>query len=369
MSAAINVLIPSGHSSWALPVINCLSYYSKFRIFLLSAKKRYAAKFSRHIAYHKFYPGLNDVNDKINIINEEISQNSISIVIPLDEEEIIFFINNSSKFFQAAKIIPLPSITSYKNAIEKSRLNIFLNDSGIQTPNTINFPSNNFLINVEKNLSFPVLIKPSIGQGGEGIFKINTFNEFKRVFKEKQGEFILQEYIDGFDIDCSVLCSNGEILTHTIQKCYISANNPFNQQLGVEFLDNEEVYKIVKKLMSTLDWSGVAHIDLRYDNKSKTYKIIEINARFWGSVEASRVAGINFPYLICQLTLGEEIEKQKFKHIKYLRLKGFLKKLKKNPLMLFNFKLIKNNTGFIEVIKDPMPSIFKLKEKIKVRFN
>jgi len=367
MKEKINVLIPSGHSTWAMPIVNCLSYHKNFKLFLLSEKEYTAAKYSKFISYYKYYCQLNDDLYKIKIINEEVKQNDISIVIPLDEEENIFFIKNLNEISDKTKVLALPSLLSMETATDKWKLNNFLELNKIPKPDTLNYPSKTFLNDIEEGFSFPALIKPLDSEGGNGIIKFNNKNEFKTFFNEASvGEFILQEFVDGYDIDCSVLCSNGEILAYTIQKCNILANNPYSQQLGIEFLDNIEVLKIVKRLMNKFNWSGIAHIDLRYDKKANDFKVIEINGRFWGSIEASRAAGINFPYLVCQLALGKEVVFKKVKHIKYMRVKGFIKILKNHPLSFFKDNLINNNTDFISILKDPLPNLFKLKEKLKI---
>ena len=369
MKEEINVLIPSGHSSWALPVINCLSYYSQYKLFLLSAKKSTATKYSRYISYYKFYDQLKNDNERIKIINEEVNQNSISLVIPLDEEEIIFFIKNSDKISKLAKIIPLSTLASYEKAIDKCKFNLFLQKNKLPHPNTIPFSERSFLNRVHQEISFPALIKPCVGQGGKGIVKFNSLDDFNAFYNKNEEEYVIQEYVEGYDIDCSVLCSKGNVLAYTIQKCNLYANNPYSQQLGVEFLDNKQVLKIVKELMAALDWSGIAHVDLRYDEKSKSFKIIEINARVWGSIEASLAAGVNFPILICQLAFGKKVNSTKYKHIKYMRIQGFIKNLKKNPLSIFNFKLIFKNTGAVEVLRDPLPSAYKVIEKLRKGLN
>lgn len=366
MKEKINVLIPSGHSNWVIPIINCLSYHKNYKLFLLSEKEYTAAKYSKYISYFKYHYQLNDDLYKIEIINREIVQHNISIIIPLDEEENAFFIKNSNKISDKAKVLILPPLSSYETATDKSKLNTFLRLNNFPNPITINYPSETFLNDIENDFCFPVLIKPIDGEGGNGIVKLNNKHEFKTYFNESLlRQFILQEYIDGYDIDCSVLCFKGEILTYTIQKCNILANNPYSQQLGIEFLDNTEVLNVVKRLMHKLNWSGVAHVDLRYDKNSDDYKVIEINGRFWGSIEASRAAGINFPYLVCQLTLGKEVVFKKFKQINYMRVRGFIKNLKCHPLSFFNLKLIYYNTGITPILKDPLPYLFKLKEKLK----
>ena len=80
--------------------------------------------------------------------------------------------------------------------------------------------------------------------------------------------------------------------------------------------------------MQTLNWSGVANVDVRFDYKTKQCMVLEINPRFWLSVEASEIAGVNFPYLYCLSSLNLDFEIPNYKHIKTLNLKGLSNKIK-----------------------------------------
>jgi len=108
-----------------------------------------------------------------------------------------------------------------------------------------------------------------------------------------------------------------------------------------------------------LQWSGIANVDIRYDKTSNTYKVIEINPRFWINTDASVVAGINFPYLCCLLTLNAEIPEQKGAYITYYNLKGLTRQIGKQPGLLFNFGFLKKNTPLVFALKDPLPMVYK----------
>ena len=62
--------------------------------------------------------------------------------------------------------------------------------------------------------------------------------------------------------------------------------------MGVEFLYEDKLLKSVMILIKPLNWSGITHIDMRYDEKTNNFKVIEINPRFWSSIEASLFAGV-----------------------------------------------------------------------------
>jgi glutathione synthase/RimK-type ligase-like ATP-grasp enzyme len=354
MKKHINILIPDGESTFTLLVIHCFSFYKNLKIHVLSSKKRNPVKASKYVKYYKLYSEKSDDN-WFSIVNNEVEKLNIDIIVPIAETENRFWIVNKSKL-NKAKIIALPKLEAFDIAINKKKLNTFLFEKEICAPNSV-FIKDIFELSKTESIGFPVLIKPLDEAGGDGIVRFETYDQLQNYFNVNnigKGVFV-QKYIKGYDIDCSVLCSNGDVLTYTIQKGNMQASTPYKQQFGVVFLENEKVLKVVKDIMKALDWSGIAHVDLRYDEVDNDYKPLEINARFWGSIDASRSVGINFPYMAIQNTLGKNLEFIDYEYKSYLSYKGLLKR----PSLLFNPKFLSLQTDVKNNLLDPFPFVYK----------
>ncbi|MBR9915820.1 MAG: ATP-grasp domain-containing protein [Algicola sp.] len=358
MSSRLHVLVPDGNSTWALSVIRCLSQVEDYKIFVLANKKRAATKYSRYTAAFNFLKRGDD-EQWLQLVNAEIASKSIDIVVPIAEHEISFFIKHKALLNPSAKIIPLPSLEAFEIATNKKRLSDFALKHQISHPRSFYVSNEEERKTFLLEATFPVLIKPLNEKGGDGIKKILSKDKFP---KRSKSALFIQEYIEGYDIDCSVLCLNGNILTHTVQKGNLKGHSAFAPQLGFDFIKNEEVLKAVSNVMSQLNWSGVAHLDLRYDELAQDYKLIEINARFWGSVEASERAGVNFPHLAIQLAINGVIPDTDFDAIPYMRLKGVLKSIKRRPSFIFNTKFLMDYTEVKAFLKDPLPTAYKFRE-------
>ncbi|MEH6535854.1 MAG: ATP-grasp domain-containing protein [Psychroserpens sp.] len=367
MTPRRNVLIPDGDSTWALSVIQCLSQIEGYKLFVLSNKKRTATRFSKHTSYYKFYQRQQDVS-WLEIINSEIESNAIDVVVPIAENEVSFFIRFKERISKTIRVIPLADLKDFEIAINKKKLSDFAKANNIPHPKYFHITSETDKQEILSQIRFPILIKPMTLKGGDGIKKIDSISELLKTLETSSLPQFVQEYIEGYDIDCSVLCLDGKILTYTIQKGNLTGYNQYAPQLGFEFLENEEVLKVAKDTMSKLNWSGVAHLDLRYDANANDYKLIEINARFWGSVEGSKKAGINFPDHAIQLALNHAIEIQEFEPINYMRLKGVLKTVKSRPILLFKTKYLMNNTEVKSFLKDPLPTLYKFREWLGRQF-
>nr|WP_246454619.1 ATP-grasp domain-containing protein [Hyunsoonleella aquatilis] len=238
----------------------------------------------------------------------------------------------------------------------------------IQTSNSIIVkPGEQFVSN--GRIAFPVLAKPTLDSGGgEGIEKFRREEEVIAFFKSNKFhiDYLVEEFIEGYDLCCNVLCGEGEIIAYTVHKGLMKGQKVFGPSVGLEFLYNQEVLELATKLMKALKWSGVANLDLRYDQISKKFRIIEMNPRFWYNVDASAVFGVNFPNLYLMTSLGRTVKIEDYKTKKYLNINGITKRLKSDPLFVFNFKSLVINSQLRFAFRDPMPLLARIFMKPKV---
>ncbi len=56
-----------------------------------------------------------------------------------------------------------------------------------------------------------------------------------------------------------------------------------------------------EKLLGSLGWHGVAMVEYKLDHRDNLPKLMEINGRFWGSLQLAIDAGVDFPNLVVDL--------------------------------------------------------------------
>jgi predicted ATP-grasp superfamily ATP-dependent carboligase len=57
-------------------------------------------------------------------------------------------------------------------------------------------------------------------------------------------------------------------------------------------------------LLEELDWNGVAMVEFKVDRSSGVPYLMEMNGRFWGSLQLAIDAGVDFPKLLAEAALG-----------------------------------------------------------------
>jgi predicted ATP-grasp superfamily ATP-dependent carboligase len=63
-----------------------------------------------------------------------------------------------------------------------------------------------------------------------------------------------------------------------------------------------------RRLLDGLGWHGIAMAEFRFDERDHDFKLIEVNAKFWGSLELALAAGADFAADYVRLARGEPLD-------------------------------------------------------------
>lgn len=358
--ANFSVLIPDGESSHALPVLRCLGQLKNIRIIILSDNTRAPIRFSRHTGQFFSYANKEGNAGRLAAIIKIAEQTKPDIILPVDEPTIRLFAGYKEALSKIAPLAPIPDCNSFDIAADKWLLAEWLRTHNISHPRTILYQNEDVSHEALSGMSFPVLLKPRHGSAGIGIEYFDNPLALNRYCKERilPEEYIVQSFTKGYDIDCSVICKEGEILAYTIQKGFMNGTYRFSIPAGIEFVEDESAYGIVAGLVKRFNWSGIIHIDLRYDEQDQQIKVIEMNPRFWGSLLASTFAGVNFPYLACLAGLNRKLPEIIIHHKRVVHPKATLSLLAKRLIPRKQKNLHFDHTIMEFILKDPMPAIY-----------
>ncbi|ARV62591.1 ATP-utilizing enzyme (ATP-grasp superfamily) [Nostocales cyanobacterium HT-58-2] len=266
------------------------------------------------------------IMDSIEYLDEVIQiieNRKIDIVFPASEFGFKFVSKYREKLSKLCKLVALPSEDTLHTAFDKWKLHLFLKQHNISTPETV-------LLREFENVSefnYPVLLKPIDGSGGNNIQKIDTLGKesLQLILNHSSDGYIVQEYIDGYDMGCSVLCWEGQILAYTIQQ-QLGVTKGFAPKIDkLKFVHDSAVLDIVTRTVNALKWTGIANLDLRYNSKNGKIHIIEINPRYWQSMMGSLSAGVNFPYLLYLLSSGIDFDLVSYQEKYYAKFSRFIK--------------------------------------------
>ena len=366
MLKTFSVLIPDGDTLYALFVAHCFAHFPEIKVHFLSHKHWSPVGFSRYCHTHIVKESELNNDTYIETITEIVANHNIQVFLPNDTEKIAFTIAHSDTLSKFVAIPPLPSPTSFEIANNKWLLAQFLQENKIPVPPTIAVTYNDIFWNKQlPDMKFPVLLKPMIGRGGKGIERFETITDLKYYLEQQNQEkihnkFIVQSFIPGFHVGANVLCQQGKILATTMQRGVIANEQRYGSPGGWKFIKEDNFSAIIKKLISALNWSGFANMDTIYDPEDNLIKILEINARFWGSLRGSLAAGVSFPYLACLAALDIPFPRPEYKTAFYIHSKSALREYLFKLIGKNQHKILFQETGLKYLAMDPLAELLRV---------
>lgn len=140
---------------------------------------------------------------------------------------------------------------------------------------------------------FPCIVKPSNAQGQRGVQKVNSSEELlDSVLNAKRfssnNTAIIEDFLDGVEISCNVLVSDGQIIFDTLSERLVYNDEYFGIPIGhlIPCVNiNEDTQKEAIKLVSdVVEALAIQNGPLYFQMKATTYgvKIIEIAPRLDG---------------------------------------------------------------------------------------
>jgi len=233
------------------------------------------------------------------------------VIFPMEDASLIWCCKNLTLLSEKAHIL-LPSISSLLVAEDKSKTIKIAQDLGIPCPKTLFPTSEDEFISIIKSMeNNDFVVKPVKSSGSLGLVygNIMSIDEWKQYW-QKYGQSIIQERISykgaGFGVSVLMDCNSNCIAHFTHQRIhqYPISGGPATNRISIIY---PELLELSIKLLKSLSWIGIAMVEWKMDINTNTPKLMEINPRFWGSIELAVRSGVDFPALYAAIAKGEKV--------------------------------------------------------------
>jgi len=184
--------------------------------------------------------------------------------------------------------IPVADWASMQVACCKARTLEFARRVGIPAPRT--FADKRHVD------AYPVVVKRRLGAGG--VQYVNTAQELAAV---DASDAVIQEYIPGSGYGFFALFEHGVPRATFMHRRIREYPVTGGASTAAESYLDEELRAIGSRLLEALDWHGVAMVEFRKDHRDGSYRLIEVNPKFWGSLDLAIASGVDFPWLAVQM--------------------------------------------------------------------
>ena len=242
---------------------------------------------------------------------------------------------------------------------------------GIRTPVTYCPTSEEEMVAIASKWKGEAVIKPRKSSGSRGMVYVERPGQIVEAYKKVAKNYerpLIQEKLprSGSGLGVFVIFDRDNelfaVFGHKRLREFPISGGP--STLRISHYDKnltEQSIKFFKKI----NFSGVAMAEYKIDQRTNKPVLLEINPRFWGSLQLSVSSGVDFPFLYHQLSLDIETEPSlSFKDNVFCRwlLPGDILHFVYNPkrfkLEPSFFNLFSKNMNYdICSIDDPMPIV------------
>lgn len=269
-------VFPAG-SEIGLEICNALKFEKYVELFGLTSVLDHSQMVFDRLFFVPFYKE----QDFVQKLNEVLRENKIDYLYPAYDDILLFLTENQDKI--EAKIVT-SSLKTIEITRSKKKTYQCLREEKF-VPRLYN--------NTKEIKEYPVFAKPDIGQGSQGVKKINSEEECYKLFGNE--EMVITEYLPGEEltVDCFT-DKEGNLLSYIPRRRLRIRNGIAVRSEIVKLTD--EITEIAIKLNQRFLFKGAWFFQIKKDVQGK-YKLLEIAARIPGTMGATRNLGINYPML------------------------------------------------------------------------
>lgn len=270
--------------------------------------------FSKYCKNKIVYPSPHKHPDKfVDYLLDVVKKDGYQAIFPVTDSIVIPIAKYKQEFCKYT-LVPPPDYEVLMKAMDKAETIKIAQENAISCPKTYLIDDIEEVETVKDELRFPVVIKPRRSSGSRGLTLCQSAEELLSRYPKAvvaYGPCIIQEYIPhgGEELGVYALLNfDSELRAVTVQKrlrSYPVSGGPSTLR---ETVKRPELVEIALRLLKALRWSGVAMVEFKVDPGDNQPKLMEVNPRWWGSLQLSILSGVDFPYLLYKLITEGDVE-------------------------------------------------------------
>lgn len=199
--------------------------------------------------------------------------------------------------------LTLPGVEQIELASSKSKTYQLAEEIGLPYPAVYNVNSEQDLVGLEVN--FPCVIKAPFEAGKNIVEYAKDKEELIRKFRSvnSAGDFkgempIVQDYIKGGGFGFFAYYKEGKCIQYFMHKRIREYPVKGGASTVAESFYDETLKEYGSRILDHLKWNGIAMVEFKRNDETGIYYLMEINAKFWGSLDLALVCGVNFPQML-----------------------------------------------------------------------
>jgi len=317
----MKVLITDGSNRSALAAVRSLGRRGH-DIFVVGSSPRTLASCSRFCRAAVEVPDPHwRGEDYVDEINAFVKKEGIDVILPMTDQT-IQLLSAARSLFPAGIVVACPDHDKIQAVSDKYRLFELARDLDVPIPKTIFLRGADGLRDVIDQIeSYPVVVKPAFSRKKEGqsflaasVSYADSREQLESLYATERAlryPSLIQEKIEGPGTGLFTLFDRDRHLTlFSHQRLREKPPSGGASVVCRSVPLDEEMVEAARRLLSAVEWQGVAMVEFKRDLRDGKAKLMEINGRFWGSLQLAVTCGVDFPGLLVDFLNGKLIDNQ-----------------------------------------------------------
>jgi predicted ATP-grasp superfamily ATP-dependent carboligase len=315
----LTVFVTDGDQRPALAIVRALGRRG-LRVIVGDERANSLASLSKYCARHVRYPSpCEDPDGFVRFLRGFLAREPIDVLLPVTDVT-MHLVCREQRWIGDYTSLAVPPFDGFNLVTDKARLVEYASKLGVQVPRTVIVRGPSDLAAAADRVVYPIVVKPvrsrtptAAGWVPGSAHYVRSRAELEYLYGEHdylaRYPSLIQQRIVGNGVGTFVLFDRGRIVAEFAhrrlrEKPPSGGASVLSESVAVDPRWRDEA----ARLLSPLGWHGVAMIEYKEDARTGERFLMEINGRFWGSLQLAIDAGVDFPYLTCALARADSVE-------------------------------------------------------------
>jgi predicted ATP-grasp superfamily ATP-dependent carboligase len=312
---ARTVIVTDGEQRAALAVVRSLGA-AGYRCIVTSSSRPSIAGGSRFVARTVTVPNaLERPIEYAEAIIALVAAEQAAVVLPIAEQSLLALLPVRARLSPA--VVPFPDIAAFSALTDKERLLEEASRLGIAIPSQEIVRDIDAVASMDlSRLRYPIVLKPARSVSGRvgarATFSVTYASDVSdlqrrlRALPAAAFPVLLQQRVVGPGTGIFLLLWDGKLKAQFAHQ-RLSEKPPsggvsvYRESVPID----EELRDRSRALLDRFGWCGVAMVEYKRDSATGQPYLMEVNGRFWGSLQLAIDSGVDFPRILVACALGE----------------------------------------------------------------
>ena len=310
----MRILITDGDTRPALAATRSLGQRGHFIVTLADVPHSLASA-SRYSSVSVCSPSPSvHPEEYLDSIIEAAKLHQIDVLLPINEISTLLLALHRERLPDRCRL-PFADYESLRLASSKVDVLRLANDLGVPVPKSHILTSALTTFDDLPESLFPMVVKPArsrvltrqgwLSSSVSYVRDVDSLLDHLRALPEQLFPVLLQERIYGEGVGVFMLFDRGRCVARFSHRRLREKPPSGGVSVLCESVEADPVAAAHSEcLLKQLSWHGPAMVEFKRDRRDGTLRLMEINARFWGSLQLAIDAGVDFPALLVDMARG-----------------------------------------------------------------